>query len=105
MPITWSTATSNWKQVTYTWEEVAIALELALIGGKSQRNKEELYGELFQEHPDKKKKFIKLMLKVKGQEINQTNKIPLDMDIALSDIDLVINEVLANRPKVTVNVT
>tara|TARA_A100001391_G_C5068694_1_gene277788 strand:- start:1023 stop:1343 length:321 start_codon:yes stop_codon:yes gene_type:complete len=106
MPLTWSTATERWTRVTYTWQEVAIALEIALLGGgKSQRRKKELYGELFREHPDKKKKFIQLVLKVKGQEIKESSKIPMDMDITLSDIDLVIQEVLNKRPQVKINVT
>tara|TARA_R100000008_G_C3582187_1_gene169342 strand:- start:1235 stop:1555 length:321 start_codon:yes stop_codon:yes gene_type:complete len=105
MPLTWSQATESWQLVTYTWEEVALALEIALFGGgKSQRRKEELYGELFREHPDKKKRFINLILKVKGQEIKETSKVPMDMDITLSDIDLVIKEVLESRPQVKINV-
>lgn len=108
MPITWSTATAGWKEVIYSWEEVALALELALFGqtgGRSQKSKEKLYGDLFKEHPDKKKKFIHLILKVKGQEIKETSKVPKDMDIKLKDIDLVIQEVLsAKRPTVKVNV-
>ena len=106
MPITWSTATSSWKQVTYTWQEVALALELALFGGgRSQKRKEELYGELFKEHPDKKKKFVHLMLKVKGQEIKETSKVPYDMYIKLKDIDMVIQEVLSSKPEVKIHVS
>ena len=106
MPITWSTATSSWKQVTYTWQEVALALELALFGGgRSQKRKEELYGELFREHPDKKKKFVHLMLKVKGREIKETSKVPYDMDIKLKDIDMVIQEVLSSKPEVKIHVS
>ena len=63
-----------------------------------------MYGELFREHPDKKKKFIHLILKVKGQEIKETSKVPKEMDITLSDIDLVIQEVLMKKPTVKVNV-
>ena len=106
MPITWSTAESNWKEVTYTWEEVALALELVLFGGGySRRRKELLYGELFREHPDKKKKFVHLMLKVKGQEIKETSKVPYDMEIKLKDIDMVIQEVLSSKPEVKVHVS
>ena len=105
MPITWKTASVGWDTVTYSWEEVSLALEIALAGqGRSQKKKEELYGELFREHPDKKKKFIHLILKVKGQEIKETSKVPKEMDITLSDIDLVIQEVLMKKPTVKVNV-
>ena len=105
MPITWKTATTGWNEVTYSWEEVSLALEIALFGqGRSKASRERLYGELFQEHPDKKKKFVHLIMKVKGQEIKETSKVPNDMKIKLADIDLVIQEVLRNRPSVKVNV-
>ena len=52
----------------------------------------------------KLKKFIHLILKVKGQEIKETSKVPKEMDITLSDIDLVIQEVLMKKPTVKVNV-
>tara|TARA_A100001201_G_scaffold50708_1_gene50413 strand:+ start:88 stop:408 length:321 start_codon:yes stop_codon:yes gene_type:complete len=105
MAIKWKTATAGWQTVTYSWDEVSLALELALFGlGKSRSKKEEYYGELFQEHPDKKKKFVHLLLKVKGQEIKETSKVPKDMNIRLADIEMVIQEVLNNKPTVKVNV-
>ena len=106
MPVSWRDSDVGWNLAVYTWAEISLALELADAGvGRSQRKKEELYGELFREHPDKKKKFIHLILKVKGQEIKETSKVPKDMDITLSDIDLVIQEVLRTRPMVKVNVS
>ena len=47
--------------------------------------------------PKKKKKVIELILKVKGKTIKDKAKIPTNVDIALSNIDLVIQEVL-NKP-------
>ena len=51
--------------------------------------------------PLKKKKVIELILKVKGKTIKDNVKIPTNVDIALSNIDLVIQEVL-NKPSVNV---
>ena len=51
--------------------------------------------------PEKKKKVIELILKVKGKTIKDKAKIPTNVDIALSNIDLVIQEVL-KKPSVNI---
>jgi hypothetical protein len=56
---------------------------------------------MFKREPEKKKKVVELILKVKGKTIKNNVKIPSNMDIALSNIDLVIQEVL-KRPSVNV---
>ena len=49
----------------------------------------------------KKKKVIELILKAKGKTIKDKAKIPTNVDIALSNIDLVIQEVL-KKPSVNI---
>ena len=83
---------------TFTFEEFSVAYELSLItdvGGVYRRK--QLYDQMFQKDPDKKRKVIELILKVKGKTIKDKAKIPTNVDIALSNIDLVIQEVL-NKP-------
>ena len=46
---------------------------------------------------------IELIMKVKSNQIKQKVEIPLNTQIALSDIDMVIQEVL-NKPMVNINV-
>ena len=87
---------------TFTFEEFSVAYELSLItdvGGVYRRK--QLYDQMFQKDPDKKRKVIELILKVKGKTIKDKAKIPTNVDIALSNIDLVIQEVL-KKPSVNI---
>ena len=82
----------------FTFGEFSVAYELSLVtdvGGRYKRK--QLYDKMFQKDPDKKRKVIELILKVKGKTIKDKAKIPTNVDIALSNIDLVIKEVL-NKP-------
>jgi len=88
---------------SFTFGEFSVAYELSLItkdvGGTYKRK--QLYDQMFQKDPGKKKKVIELILKVKGKTIKDNVKIPTDVDIALSNVDLVIQEVL-NKPSVNI---
>jgi hypothetical protein len=77
----------------FTFSEFSVAYELSLVkDGKASRK--ELFQRIFDREPEKKKKVIELILKVKGKTIKDNVKIPTNVDIALSNIDLVIQEVL-----------
>ena len=80
----------------FTFGEFSVAYELSLVVGGTYKRKQ-LYDQMFQKNPGKKKKVIELILKVKGKTIKDKAKIPTNVDIALSNIDLVIQEVL-NKP-------
>ena len=96
MPATFGTAKISFIASTFTFEEFSVAYELSLVvGGRYKR--EQIYDQMFQKDPGKKKKVIELILKVKGKTIKDNVKIPTNVDIALSNIDLVIKEVL-NKP-------
>jgi hypothetical protein len=107
MPLTWSQTVIAFGNADYTWAEISIALELAQVtdGVSSRRRREDIYKKLFQQHPEKKKKTIQLIMKIKGQEIKQGVKIPNQVDVTLKDIDLIISEVLNVKPEVAVDVT
>ena len=103
MPTTWTTATTSWSLATYTWSDFSIAYELSLIGEVAGRYKrQDIYADLFKDRT-KKKKVIELIMKVKSNQIKQKVEIPLNTQIALSDINMVIQEVL-NKPTVNINV-
>ena len=110
MPITWSTAevspstlASVAETAAFSWSEFSVAYELYLLrGSTSRRRYDQAYSDLFKDK-SKKKKVVELIMKVKSNQIKQKVEIPLDTQIALSDIDMVIQEVL-NKPIVNINV-
>jgi len=107
MPTTWGDADislshlqANSELSTFTWGEFSVAYEAYLKRGNYRRKD---YNEFYNQNLDKKKKMVSLILKVKGETIKDDATIPVDMNISLSDIDMVINEVLL-KPKVKIYV-
>tara|TARA_R100001079_G_C4406126_1_gene133526 strand:+ start:558 stop:872 length:315 start_codon:yes stop_codon:yes gene_type:complete len=95
MPTTFGQANIAFGASQFTFAEFSIAYELSLIqdvGGRYKRK--ELYDQLFKKEPEKKRKVIELILKVKGKTIKDNVQIPQNVNISLSNIDLVIQEVL-----------
>ena len=104
MPTTWIKADTTWSAATYTWSDFSIAYELFLLGGRSGGyRRDQIYADLFKDR-SKKKKVIELIMKVKSNKIKQKVEIPLDTKIVLSDIDMVIQEVL-QKPMVNIHVS
>ena len=99
---TWSTSVVTWTESVYTWGDFSIAYELDQVGGTYSR-RDLIYADLFRQRPDKKKKVIELIMKVKSNKYKEKVEIPMNAKVALSDIDLVIQEVL-NKPMVNINV-
>ena len=107
MPITWSqadvtpnTLAQDVETSQFSWSEFSVAYESYLKRGNYRRKD---YNEFYNQNLDKKKKMVSLILKVKGETIKDDAIIPMDMDISLTDIDMVINEVLL-KPKVKIYV-
>mgnify|MGYP003628219380 FL=1 len=105
MPISWNGADISPAQLAanpelskFTFSEFSTAYEAYLKRGRYSKKD---YQEFYDENLDKKKKMISLILKVKGKTIKDNVIIPDNVNIALSNIDLVIQEVL-NKPKVNV---
>ena len=99
---TWSTSNISWTEAVYTWADFSTAYELAQVGGTYSK-RDEIYADLFRQRPEKKKKVIELIMKVKSNKYKEKVEIPMNAKVALSDIDLVIQEVL-NKPMVNINV-
>ena len=105
MPTTWIKAETKWNAATYTWSDFSLAYELFLlrdVGGRGTYRREQIYADFFKDRT-KKKRVIELIMKVKSNKIRQKVEIPLDTKIALSDIDMVIQEVL-QKPTGNINV-
>ena len=75
----------------FSWSEFSVAY-VDYLKRVNYRRKD--YNEFYNQNLDKKKKMGSLILKVKGETIKDHAVIPMDMDISLTDIDMVINEVL-----------
>ena len=99
---TWSTSNLNWTESVYTFAEFSVAYELSQVGGTYSK-RDLIYADLFRQSPDRNKKVIELIMKVKKNKYKEKVEIPMNAKVALSDIDLVIQEVL-NKPMVNINV-
>ena len=111
MPTIWTNAETKWSAAAYTWSDFSIAYELSQLGGRAGKYKRDEWGRVidgpysdFFKDPEKKRKVIELIMKVKSNKIKQKVEIPMDTKIALSDIDIVIQEVL-QKPTVNIHVS
>jgi len=100
MSTTFGQANIAFGGASFTFGEFSVAYELSLVEGGTYRRKQ-LYNQIFEKDKEKKRKVIELILKVKGKTIKDNVKIPTNVDIALSNIDLVIQEVL-KKPSVNI---
>jgi len=101
-PFQWGNANFSWESnpfpnqsiPIFKWNDCALILEVvqALGGGIPPE-------EYFKKHPEKKKKFIKLLCKVEGKEYKETKEV-LNRKIRISDVSLVAKEVLGINIKV-----
>jgi len=102
VPFQWGNANFSWESnpfpnqsiPIFKWNDCALILEVieALGGGYTP-------DEFFGKHPEKKKKFIKLLCKVEGKEYKETKEV-LERKIRISDVSLVAKEVLGINIKV-----
>ncbi len=99
IPFQWGNANFSWEsnpfpnqsRNPFTWDDCALISEI-INGGYTP-------DEFFGKHPEKKKKFIKLLCKVEGKEYKETKEI-LERKIRISDVSLVAKEVLGINIKV-----
>ena len=86
----------KWGTLNITWGDYQLVQEVADviedgIGTKSRREREGLLKKL---DKDKKKRFIHLICRIKGEKVYDEKKEVEDMEIKIQDAELVINEVL-----------
>ena len=86
-PITWDQANFPWNSNQYTWDDVRLILDTA--AGEE---------EWPQWNEEKKKKFIKLILKVHGNTITESKKKEIKQyKIKATDIRIAVKEVLGTE--------
>ena len=89
-PIKWEDADFLWNSNPYTWDEVELALELAELAAGED--------EWLQLNEEKKKRFIKLVLKVHGETITESKKKKIKQyKIKAKDIKIVVKKVLGTE--------
>ena len=112
IPFQWNTADFNWDATNPTdgkiyppneivtgtnfWNDCALIIELINVmqGGGS-------HTDYFDQKPEKKKKFIKILCKIEGIEYKETKEVK-DYQITIEDIELVLKEVLNVNIKVDI---
>ena len=96
--IKWEDANFKWEKAPttgtpYTWDEVLLVEEVVVESDGASGS--EILWQVDQLDPDKKKRFIKLVCKVKGIETYSGQKtIHDDIKITAEDCKLVVKEVL-----------
>ena len=89
-PFTWNNANFAWNDNPYTWDDCALVEELAAAGGHGVAAVHKVLKD-----KEKKKRFIKLLCKVKGVEYEEQKEIN-NYKIVISDVELVVNEVMSS---------
>jgi hypothetical protein len=101
IPFQWGNANFSWESnpfpnqsvPIFKWSDCALIIDIIEGGGGKAPD------EYFAKHPEKKKKFIKLLCKVEGKEYKETKEV-LERKIRISDVSLVAKEVLGINIKV-----
>ena len=84
--ITWNTANILWNSNSFTWDEIQLVQEIR-AGGNIEDDMPWM-------KPEKKKKLIKLILKIKGETLTESKTKPIKQyKIKAEDVRLVIKEI------------
>jgi hypothetical protein len=91
----WDLAPTDGTKTRYTWNDVKFLEDIINVGAGSSPDMVGIQSAVSDLDPKKKKRFIKLICKVKGIETYSGQKtIRDDINIEAEDIELVIKEVL-----------
>jgi len=90
--IKWDEANFKWNDNPHKWDEVLLVLEIVEAGGGTVEGAIRAIEDLDSE---KKKRFIKLVCKVKGIETYSGQKTIQDnIEVSIEDCNLIVKEVL-----------
>jgi hypothetical protein len=94
--IKWEEANFLWNDNPYTWDDVKFISDTVKGGGNPELIKKKL-----DKDEEKKKRFIEVLVKVKGNQeyssshiYNQKKEVQDDLEVSVEDIKLVVQEVL-----------
>jgi hypothetical protein len=95
--ITWDEANFLWNDNPYTWDDVRFIITVTDKGGGNP----DLIKKELDKDEEKKKRFIEILVKVKGNQeysspyiYNQKKEVQDDLEVSVEDIKLVVQEVL-----------
>ena len=92
MALNWEDSNFLWEDNPHTWDDVQLVVSLVESRGASVP---EILWQVDNLDPEKKRRFIKLVCKVKGIETYSGQKtIRDDINVSAEDIEFVIKEVL-----------
>ena len=90
-----------WGNNPFTWGDVALAVEIAdVIYGVGYKRRKERLDNLFKDE-DKKKRFIHLVCRIKGEKVYDDKVEIQDIDVKVEDAELVV-ETLVKRVKLEI---
>ena len=83
-----------WGNNPFTWNDVALAVEIAdAIDGVGYTRRKERLDNLFKDE-DKKKRFIHLICRIKGEKVYDNKVEVKDIDIKVEDAELVVETIV-----------
>ena len=86
-----------WGNNSYTWGDVKLAEEVDEIvgGGTTPARRKERLEKFLQKEPEKKKRLIHLICRVKGEKVYDEKKEAIeDVTIKVEDVEMIVNEIL-----------
>ena len=83
-----------WGNNPFTWGDVALAVEIAeVIDGVGYTRRKERLDNLFKDE-DKKKRFIHLICRIKGEKVYDDKVEVKDVDVSVEDAELVVETIV-----------
>ena len=83
-----------WGNNPFTWGDVSLAVEIAeVIDGVGYTRRKERLDKLFKDE-DKKKRFIHLICRIKGEKVYDDKVEVQDIDVKVEDAELVVETIV-----------
>ena len=102
--LTWEGALLTWGDNPYTWGDIQLVTEAAdaiitgekiFGGGRSKRARQQELDKWLDQEPAKKKRLIKLVATVGGQQYVETKEVE-EVKVNIEDVELSIKEIFVN---------
>ena len=90
------TTSVQWNDNPFTWGDVALAVEIAEViadDGVGYTRRKERLDKLFKDE-DKKKRFIHLVCRIKGEKVYDDKVEVKDIDVKVEDAELVVETIV-----------
>ena len=89
------TTSIEWNDNPYTWGDVALAIEIAdaIDGVGGYKKRKERLDNIFKDE-DKKKRFIHLVCRIKGEKVYDDKVEVKDIDVKVEDAELVVETIV-----------